>query len=102
MARKKKRGRKQPAWKKWVRSIIGIAGAGIGGTIALSPTFRGLQTIASGFPEVGVNEIVNDFTGMDPKGGNFTPDIGRLLGVGVTVGVGIGIISLFRYVARRI
>ncbi len=99
---KKKRGRKQPAWKKWVRMGLGIAGTAIGGVVAFSPTFNGIQTMVQGNPVGGANLVVHDLTGMNPIDGNYTPDITRLIGTGIVVGVGVGIMSLFRYFARRV
>ncbi len=99
---KKKKGRKQPAWKKWVKAGLGIAGTAIGGIIAFSPTFNGLTIMAAGDAVGGANQLVVDMTGMNPIDGGFTPDIGKIVGVGITVGVGIGLMSLFRYFARRV
>ncbi len=90
-----------PAWRKWSRVIIGLVGKGIGTAVAISPTFRGLQTLATGDPKQGVEDIVFDITGMVPSAGAFKPDVGKLIGFGVTVGVGIGIMKLFSYVARK-
>ncbi len=91
-----------PAWKKWVKTIFGITGAAIGGGIAISPTFRGLRRVATGDVQGGFTTVLDDMTGVNPSVGNFTPDPGKLFGTAVTVLAGVGIISLFRYVARRI
>ncbi len=99
---KKKKGRRQPAWKKWARAGLGIAGTAIGGIIAFSPTFNGLTIMAQGNPLGGANQLVVDMTGMNPIAGALTPDIGRIVGTGVAVGVGIALMSLFRAFARRI
>ncbi len=90
-----------PAWRKYARMIIGIVGKGIGTTVAISPTFRGLRTMAGGNPEQGIVDIVYDTTGMNPPAGQFTPDVSKLIGTGLTVAVGIGIMKLFSYVARK-
>ncbi len=98
---KKKRGRKMPKWKKWIKMILGIAGAGVGGAVALSPTYRGLTLMTQGHFDAGTNALVFDVAGVDTQNPGF-PDVNRLVGTGLTVLVGVGIISLFRYVARRV
>ncbi len=98
---KKKKSRKMPAWRKWSKVIIGIMGKGIGTAIAISPTFVGLRRMATGDFEGGVNDIVYTTTGMNPAAGEFKPNVTKLIGTGITVAVGIGIIKLFSYVARK-
>ncbi len=99
---KKKRGRKMPKWKKWARAGVGIVGTVIGGLIVFSPTYRGLEVLAAGNVQGGIDAILTDTTGMSPGTGDFTPRVDRLVGTAITVGVGIGLMSLFRYFARRI
>ncbi len=102
MAKRKTRGRKQPAWKKWAKAGLGIAGTAIGATVAFSPTFRGITEMFTD-PQAGARSLVFDLSGLDITGEvTQAPDISRLIGTGITVGVGIGIMSLFRYFARRI
>ncbi len=91
-----------PKWKKWVRAALGIGGTALGATIALSPTFRGIQVMVGGNPVGGADAIVADLTGMSILQNDFTPDFGKILGVGVAVGVGVGIMSIFKFFARRI
>lgn len=99
MARRKKRRRKQPAWKKWVRAGLGIAGAVVGGLVATSPLHRGIIFMAqTGDVVQGVGAIRSDI-GI-PAGQ--PPDVQKLIGVGVTVAIGVGLIKLFKYVARRV
>ncbi len=102
MAAKKRRRRKMPAWKRWARQIVSAAGAVLGGGVALSPTFRGIQQMTTGDLMGGVNTVVFDTTGMDPSGGTFVPKIDKIIGVGVVAAVGIGLMMLFRAVARRV
>ncbi len=99
---KKKRGRKMPKWKKWAKQILGAAGAALGGTVALSPTFRGIQQMMTGDVQGGANTVIFDTTGMDPSGQSFTPKVEKIVGVGVVAAVVIGLMMLFRAVARRI
>ncbi len=98
---KKKKSRKMPAWRKWSRVIIGIIGKSIGTAVAVSPTFKGIRRMATGDFEGGVNDIVFDTTGMNPAAGTFQPNVTKLIGTGVTVAVGIGLIKLFGYIARK-
>ncbi len=100
MGKRRKRGRKQPAWKKWVRMGVKIIGTGIGIGVATRPLHRGLGDIAGGNFKSGVDNMVFDLTGIGPEGG--TPEIGKLVGTAVSVGVGIGIMKLFSYLARRV
>ncbi len=101
---KKKRGRKMPKWKKWAKAIISTAGTGIGATIALSPTFRGLTNLFTGTrtPQEAVVDITFDVAGINAPAGVFVPDVGKLVGTAVTAAVGIGIMQLFKYFAKRI
>ena len=91
-----------PKWKKWVKAGLGIGGAVVGSSIALSPTFRGIQQMAEGDPMGGANTVVFDITGMDPSSSNYNFKLDRIIGTGIVAAVGIGIMSLFRYVARRV
>ncbi len=101
MAKGKKRGRKQPAWKKWLRAGLSITGTLIGTTVAVSPVIRGVTQMASGQFTQGVDSIVFDTTGMIPSSNHFTPDVSRLIGTGIVVVVGVGISKLFKFLARR-
>ena len=100
MARRKRRGRKQPFWRKAARAAVGLLGTGIGVAIGTSPFHRGIRTMLSGNVEQGVADIQFD-TGV-PGPGNPTPDVGKIIGVAVAAGVGIGVITLFRMLARRV
>ncbi len=102
MGKRKKRGRKMPKWKKWARAIIGTVGTGVGAAIAFSPTYRGLRTAIGGDPQLGFREIVFDTTGINPGEPAFKPDINKVIGFGITLGVGIGIMQLFKYFAKRV
>lgn len=101
MARRK-RGRKAPFWKKIAKTGLGLLGVTVGAGVALSPTYRGLGQVFAGDPKTGFNSIVYDTTGMDPAGGHLTPDLSKIVGTGVLAGVGIGLIMLFRMIAKRV
>jgi hypothetical protein len=87
-----------PAWRRWARTGVGLVGAVIGTLIATAPTHRGLTAMAGGDFKSGVGFIRED-VGV-PE--NQPPNITKLIGTGITVGVGIGIIKLFRLVAQRV
>ncbi len=95
---KKKRGRKMPAWKKYLRAGISIFGSALGIGIAASPTFRGLREIAAGQFETGVDSIQFDIGAPSSAG---PVNVTKLIGFGVTVAVGVGIMKLFKMLARR-
>ncbi len=99
---KKKRGRKMPKWKKYVRAGMGIAGTILGVAIATAPTHRGIEQLVKGEFVTGIDSIVFDTTGMIPSAGAYAPDVTKLIGVGITVGVGIGIMKLFKFLGRRV
>ena len=101
MAKKKKRGRRQPKWKKWARAGLGITGAIIGTAVATSPLHKGIAEYAAGNFEAGTNSIIFQTTGMVP-GGNVFPNVNSLVRTGVVVVVGVGLMSLFRYISRRV
>lgn len=99
---KRKRHRKMAGWRKWARTGLGAAGAVIGALVATSPVHRGLGQMATGSWQQGLDSIAYDIGAPVPRVGINQPDVGKLVGTAVTVGVGIGIMSLFRFVARRI
>ncbi len=100
---KKKKGRKTPAWKKWARAIIGGVGTAVGGLIVFSPTYRGLQHMATTQDITGgVGIITEDLVGINTTTGDYVPDISKVVGTVAVVAVGIGVLSLFRYFARRV
>ena len=102
MAAKKKRGRKMPAWKRYLRAGVRVAGTTFGAFIAFSPTYRGLKILAAGDIAGGANAITKDMAGIEPASGDFIPDVGKIIGSGVAVGAGIGIMLLFREFAKRV
>ncbi len=98
---KKKRGRRMPKWKKWVKAGLGIAGTVIGSLVATSPLHRGItKMVTTGDVNQGVVDILFD-VGV-PGPGNFNLEVNKVIGVGVTVAVGVGLMSLFKYIARRV
>lgn len=99
---KKKRGRKMPAWKKYVKAGLGIFGTVLGTAVATSPMHRGITTMAAGNPQQGIEDIVFDTTGMIPSAGNYNFNVNRLVGTGITVAVGIGFMKLFKFLSRRV
>ena len=100
MARKKRRG-KQAAWRKYARMAVGLVGAAIGVVVATSPTHRGLKAMLGGDFEGGARQISIDTVGVDPAAPAI-PSLGKIMGTGLVVGVGIGLMVLFRRLARRI
>ncbi len=96
---KKKRGRKMPAWKKYLRAGISIFGSVLGVTIAASPTFRGLTQMGTGDFTGGIDSIQFDI-GAPSSAGPY--NLTKLIGFGVTVGVGIGVMKLFKFLSRRV
>jgi len=98
---RRRRGHGMPEWRKWARMGVGIFGKVVGAGVALSPTFRGFRQIIDGNVEQGFDSIAYDTTGAIPSQGQ-GPGIEPVLRTVVTVGVGIGIMKLFGYVARRI
>ena len=101
MAAKKRRRRRVPKWKKWLRAGVSVLGTGIGIGVATIPMHRGLQLIAAGDFQGGLGAISVD-VGAPAPGGTGTFDISKLISTGVAVGVGVGIMSLFKYLARRV
>ncbi len=95
---KKKRGRKMPAWKRWLRAGISGFGTILGVTVAASPTFRGIQQMATGDIMGGVDSIQFDIGAPSSAGPH---NLTKLIGFGVTVGVGLIIMKLFKFIARR-
>ncbi len=91
-----------PAWKKWVKMGLGIFGTVLGSVVATSPTHRGLTEMAAGNFVQGVDSIVFDTTGMIPSKQVYAPDVTKLIGTGIVVGVGIGFIKLFKFLARKV
>ena len=102
MAKKRKRGRKMPAWKKYARGALKLVGTGVGSLIATAPLHRGLRSLASGNFEAAAEEIVHDTTGLSTVDPAFQIDVSKLIRVGVLAGVGIGIMKLFGVLARRV
>jgi len=97
----KKKHRKMPAWRRYARMGVGLVGAGVGAVVALSPTFRGIKHMFTD-PAAGAADVVFDTTGVTIGASELKPDVGRILGTAVVVAAGIGLIMLFRQVARRI
>ncbi len=95
---KNKRGRKMPAWKRWLRAGVSAFGTVLGVSVAASPTFRGLRQMSTGDFEGGIDSIQFDI-GAPSKGGGV--NVTKLIGFGVTVGVGLGLMMLFKHLARR-
>ncbi len=94
---KKKRGRKQPAWKKYVKAALGITGTIIGGIVATAPLHRGIRDGLSGNVEQMVLSIQQDV-----YGGPGTINITAVASTGAAVALGVGLISLFKYLAKRV
>ena len=104
MARRgrRRRHRRMASWRKWAKTILGVTGVAVGAGVAFSPTYRGLTTAIVGRnPQEGFAEIAYDTTGIDPRVGN-PPDLGKVFSTALTVAVGIGLIALFRAVAKRV
>ncbi len=97
MTRRRKRGRKQPAWKKWARMGLSIAGTIIGGIVATAPLHRGIRDGLSGNVEQMVVSIQQDV-----YGGPDSIDIKRVTATGFAVALGIGLIKLFKYIGKRV
>ncbi len=98
---KKKRGRKMAKWRKYAKMIVGGAGVALGGVVVFSPAISGMKKMAAGDLEGGVNEIAFNYSGFDP-GNPREIVIQKPITALITVAVGLGIISLFRMIARRI
>ncbi len=94
---KKKRGRKQPAWKKWARMGLGIAGTIIGGIVATAPLHRGIRDGLGGNVEQMVLSIQ-----QDTYGGPGTIDITKIAATGFSIALGVGLIKLFKYIGKRV
>ncbi len=97
MTKKRKRGRKQPAWKKYVKAGLGIVGTIIGGIVATAPLHRGIRDGLSGNVEQMVTSIQQDV-----YGGPDTIDIKKVASTGFAVALGVGLMSLFKYLAKRV
>ncbi len=92
-----------PAWRKWIRAGIKLIGTGTGLLVATSPVHRGLGRLTTGDFSGAAEAIVYDTTGLsaaDPQFGSVDP--GKLIRMGVVVGVGIGLMKLFSYLSRRV
>ena len=96
----KKKGRKMPAWRRIARAGVGLVGAGFGIFIASSPLHRSLQFAFKGEGQNAANAAIYDTTGATLEGG--APRIDAIVRTGAIVGLGLGVITLFRYLARRI
>ncbi len=94
---KKRRGRKQPAWKKWARMGLGITGTIIGGIVATATLHRGIRDGLSGNVEQMVVSIQ-----QDTYGGPDSIDIKKVAATGFAVALGIGLIKLFKYIGKRV
>lgn len=101
MAKGKKR-RKMPMWRRVVRAAIGLVGSAVGVIVGTSPTHAGLQLIARGDFAGGAATVAFETSGVDPRNPATQVDIGKVIRTGVVAGVGIGIILLFRALARRV
>ena len=99
MARKKRHKSAMAGPRKWLRLGVSLVFKGIGATVALSPTFRGLRTMASGNVEQGAADVLYDTTGISS---GTPPDAGALAKTTVTVVAGLGIAWLGGQVARRL
>ena len=99
MARKKRHKSAMAGPRKWLRLGVNLVFKGIGATVALSPTFRGLRNMASGNVEGGAADILYDVSGISEGTG---PDPSRIAKTAVTVIVGPGIAWLGGQVARRL
>lgn len=97
MARRRRRGgRRGFRIGKWVNLGFKVLGA----TVALSPSFRGIQTMASGDFRGGTDQIVYDYVGLVPSSGQFNATK-TVQGVG-TVVAGIVLAKLGSMLARRL
>ncbi len=89
-----------------MRAGVSIFGKAIGAGIAISPTYRGLNTLITGSGPTRLQDafgqISFDMVGIDPQNPQTQLDIGRVIATGVTVAVGIGIMKLFSYIARQV
>ena len=101
MARKKKRGRKMPAWKRYAKAGIRVIGTAVGIGVATSPLHQGLTTLAGGNFQHGFDQMIHDTTGLS-VGGTGSFDVSKVVQTGLVVAVGIGFMSLFKYLARRV
>jgi hypothetical protein len=87
-------------WKKIAAIALGATGLVIGATVFLGPFYRGLTSLFAGnFAQAAV-DIPFDL-GL-PGRSLATPDFGKLLGLGLAAGAGIGIVMLFRYFGRKV
>jgi len=98
MAKKNKKGRKMPMWRRIASAGLRIVGVATGTIVATGPVHRGLGTLATtGNFAQSAAEIREDF-GVKPAGIDFA----RMAQAGATVGVGVAIYALFNYLSRRI
>lgn len=98
MAKGKKR-RKMPLWRRVAKGAIGATGVVIGSLVATSPFHRGVRTMATGNLEQGVADLQFDLGVPGPGERNVQP--AKLAGAAVAAAAGVGIILLFRLLARR-
>ncbi len=91
-----------PAWRKWLRAGVSITGKGLGILVGTAPVHRGVKRLAGGDFEGAAEAIVFDTAGLSIANPEWTPDVQKLIRTGVLVGVGIGIMKLFSYMARRV
>ncbi len=99
---KKKRGRKMPVWKKWLRAGVKIIGVATGTLVATAPVHRGLRRLAGGNFEGAADAIAFDTTGLSTANPDFPIDISKVVRTGLLVGLGVGLMKLFSYLSRRI
>lgn len=97
---KGKKGHKMPIWRRAARAAVGGLGAVLGTLVATRPFHRGIAELVKGNFAGGTEAIVYDVGAPGPGGQSV--DVLKVIGVGATAAIGIGIFSLFRYVARRI
>ncbi len=63
MPKGKKRGRKMPKWRRYLKMAVGLAGKAIGAGVALSPMIEQGQRHLPNDPARFFVEVGNDYTG---------------------------------------
>jgi len=99
MAKRKRRG-KMNIVRRFGKQIVQAVGIAAGLFVATSPLQRGIKVAIGGDFQGGANAIAFDTAGLGFEGAK--PDVGKIVQTAVTVGAGIGIMWLFKQLAKRV
>ena len=100
MARRKRRHGKPSMVRRVGKQIVQALGIAAGVFVATTPLQRGIKIAVAGDFQAGANAIAFDTAGLGFEGAK--PDIGKIVQTGLTVGAGIGIMWLFKQLAKRV